>query len=73
MTAPSQHPQNPAEVLIDFQLTLADTNTILQSLAQRPYAEVASLIHGIQRVAQAKVSASTVPSSIQEQLGNEVQ
>jgi hypothetical protein len=70
MTAPSQHPQNPAEVLIDFQLTLADTNTILQSLAQRPYAEVANLIHGIQRVAQAKVSATTAPSATTEQQPN---
>lgn len=48
---------NPNEqVSIDFNFTLVETNIILQALAQRPYAEVANLVHEIQRVANAKVT-----------------
>ena len=47
---------NPNEVVIDFSLTLTETNLILQVLAQRPYIEVANLIHNMQQVAQKKIS-----------------
>lgn len=47
---------NPNEVNIDFTFTLAETNLILQALAQRPYAEVANLLHEVQRVAHAAVA-----------------
>lgn len=50
------NPVNPNEVNIDFTLTLAETNLILQVLAQRPYIEVANLIHNMQRVAHNKVT-----------------
>ena len=50
------NPVNPNEVNIDFTLTLAETNLILQVLAQRPYIEVANLIHNMQQVAQKKIS-----------------
>ena len=56
--------QNP---IIDFKLTLADTNMILQALAQRPYFEVANLIHEMQRVAHAKV---TPPIGVEVQNGS---
>lgn len=47
---------NPNAVVIDFSLTLTETNLILQALSARPYAEVAQLISSMQQVAQKKIS-----------------
>lgn len=61
------NPTNPNEVNIEFTFTLAETNMILQALAQRPYVEVANLIHNIQRIAHAKVTPQ--PGSNEPKLG----
>lgn len=56
---------NPNEVTIDFSLTTAETNLILQALSQRPYIEVANLIHNMQRIAHAKVTPPIEQASSQ--------
>jgi hypothetical protein len=61
------NPTNPKDANIEFTFTLAETNMILQALSQRPYVEVANLIHNIQRIAHAKVTPQ--PSHNDPKLG----
>ena len=58
------------EQVVDYTFTLSEVNIILQALAQRPYVEVAALIHNVQRIAQAKVSPQIESPSVVGQVAN---
>lgn len=43
------------QTILKLELTVADTNIILNALAQRPYAEVAGIFNNIQQQAQGQL------------------
>ena len=53
------------EPTLKFELTIAETNAVLNALAQRPYAEVAGIFTKIQQQAQGQLPPPDAPERVE--------
>ncbi len=52
--------------MIKLELTLEETNKVLEALGQRPYIQVFELINKVSEQAQSQVQASQQPETLED-------